>query len=74
MPDDKPADAPVAFDRRKASNAFLMVVLFDLLVVVPYTYWRLHRHAPVLIITYAVEGVGMLLLLYVALHLRRRGN
>jgi hypothetical protein len=53
---------------------FLMVVLFDLLVLVPYTYWRLHRHPLALIIAYAVEGVGMLLLLYAALQLRRRGS
>jgi hypothetical protein len=74
MTDHKPANAPAAADRRKASNVFLMVVLFDLLVLVPYTYWRLHRHPLALIIAYAVEGVGMLLLLYAALQLRRRGS
>jgi hypothetical protein len=49
-------------------------VLVDLLVIVPYSCWRLSGHRLALIIACAVEGVGMLSLLGVALYLRRRGS
>jgi hypothetical protein len=51
-----------------------MAVLVDLLVIVPYSYWRLSGNRLALIIAFAVEGVGMLSLLGIALSLRRRGS
>jgi len=52
----------------------LLVALVDLLVIVPYSYWRFSSHRLELIIVCAVEGAAMLSLLGVALYLRRRGS
>ena len=74
MTDHKPADVPRAAGGLKTSSVILMVVLVDLLVIVPFSYWRLSGHQLALIIAYAVEGAGMLSLLGIALYLRRRGS
>lgn len=73
MTDRKPADVPGA-GLRKTSNAIMLAVLMDLLVIVPYSYWRLHGHRLDLIIAWAVEGIGILSLLGMALYFRRRGT
>jgi hypothetical protein len=52
----------------------MMAALVDLLVIVPYSYWRLNGHRLVLSIACAVEGIGVLSLLGIALYLRRRGS
>jgi hypothetical protein len=59
---------------RKTSGVIMMAALLDLLVIVPYSYWRLKDHRLVLIIATAVEGIAVLSLLVIALHLRRRGS
>jgi hypothetical protein len=74
MTDHKPAGVPRAAGGLKTSSVILMVVLVDLLVIVPFSYWRLSGHRLALIIAYAVEGAGMLSLLGIALYLRRRGS
>ena len=74
MTDRKPADAPRAAGGLKTSSVILMAVLVDLLVIVPYSYWRFSGHRLALILAFAVEGVGMLSLLGMALYLRRRGS
>jgi hypothetical protein len=71
--DQKPVGVPRA-GGRKPSSVLVLVVLVDLLVIVPYSYWRLHDHRPVLIAVYAVQGIALLTLLGIALHLRRRGT
>lgn len=73
MTDHGPADMPRT-GLRKTSNVIMFAVLVDLLVIVPYSYWRLNSHRLALIIVYAVEGIALLSLLGVALHLRRRGS
>jgi hypothetical protein len=72
--DHKPEHAPRAAGGLKTSSVILMAVLVDLLVIVPYSYWRLSGNRLALIIAFAVEGVGMLSLLGIALSLRRRGS
>jgi hypothetical protein len=52
----------------------MMVVLVDLLVIVPYFYWRVNGHRLALIIGFAVEGIALVSLLGVALLLRRGGS
>lgn len=74
MTDHKPAGVPGAAGGLKTSSVILMVLLVDLLVIVPFSYWRLSGHRLALIIAYAVEGGGMLSLLGIALYLRRRGS
>jgi hypothetical protein len=74
MTGHKPGGVPRAAGELKASSVILMVVLVDLLVIVPFSYWRLSGHRLALIIAYTVEGVGMLSLLGIALYLRRRGS
>jgi hypothetical protein len=73
MTDHKPAGVPRA-GGLKTSSVIMMAVLVDLVVIVPYSYWLLHRHRLALIIAYAVEGIGMLSLLGITLYLRRRGS
>jgi hypothetical protein len=63
-----------AMDADVGTSAILMAALVDLLVIVPYSYWRLSGHRLALIIAYAVEGVALLSLLGIALYLRRRGS
>jgi hypothetical protein len=60
MTDHKPDGVPGAAGGLKASSVILMAVLVDLLVIVPYSYWRLSGHRLALIIACAVEGAGML--------------
>ena len=74
MTDHKQGGVPRAAGGLKTSSVILMVVLVDLLVIVPFSYWRLSGHGLALIIAYAVEGAGMLTLLGIALYLRRRGS
>jgi hypothetical protein len=52
----------------------LLTALLDLLVILPYSYWRFSSHHLELIIVCAVEGAGVLSLLATALYLRRRGT
>lgn len=73
MNDHKPAGVPRA-GGLKPSSLLLTVALVDLLVIVPYSYWRLNDHRLVLVIAYAVEGIALLSLLGIGLHLRRRGS
>jgi hypothetical protein len=73
MTDDKPAGMPRA-GRLKPSSLLFTVALVDLLLIVPYSYWRLNGHRPLLIIVFAVEGIGILSLLGIGLSLRRRGS
>jgi len=56
---------------RKASSVIMVVALVDCLLVVPYSYWRLHGLDR--IIATALEGIGVLTLLGMALYFRRRG-
>ena len=74
MTDHKPDHVPRVAGGLKTSSAILMAALVDLLVIVPYSYWRLSGHRLALIIAYAVEGVALLSLLGIALYLRRRGS
>jgi hypothetical protein len=71
--DQNPPGVPRA-SGLKASGVITMAALVDLLVVAPYSYWRLNGHRLALIITCAVEGMGVLSLLGIALYLRRRGS
>jgi hypothetical protein len=71
--DHKPAGVPRA-GGLKTSSVVMMAALVDLLVIVPYSYWRLNGHRLVLSIACAVEGIGVLSLLCIALYLRRRGS
>ena len=57
--------------QRKSSSVIMMVAVVDLLVIVPLTYWWLHGLG--MIIAGAIEVTGILALLGLALHLRRRG-
>jgi hypothetical protein len=58
----------------KTSRAIMFAALVDLLVIVPYAYWRLSSNRLALIIVMAVEGIGILTLFGLALHLRRRAS
>jgi hypothetical protein len=58
----------------KTSSVIMMAALVDLLVIVPYSYWRLNGHRLVLITACSVAGIGALSLLGIALYLRRRGS
>jgi hypothetical protein len=69
-----PADAPRAGAVLKPSSLMLLVALVDLLVIVPYSYWRFSGHRLELIIVCAVEGAAMLSLVGIGLYLRRRGT
>lgn len=71
--DQKPAGVAGA-GGRKASSVIMLAALVDLLVIVPYSYWRLHSHQLAMIIACLIEGIGMLSLLGIALSLRRRGS
>jgi hypothetical protein len=72
MTDDERVSAARA-GALKTSRAIMLAALVDLLLIVPYAYWRLSSHRLALIIVMAVEGVGILTLFGLALHLRRRG-
>jgi hypothetical protein len=72
MTEDKPVSVAGA-GALKTSRAIMFAALADLLLVVPYAYWRLSSHELALIIVMAVEGIGILTLLGLALRLRRRG-
>ena len=74
MTDHEPADGPRAAGGLRPSNVLLLTALLELVVIVPYSYWRLGSHRLALIITCAVEGVAMLSLLALGLYLRRRGT
>jgi hypothetical protein len=72
MTDPEPVGAPRGGWRR-TSTVIVLAAIFDLLVLLPYTYWRLHTHGLAFAIAAVVEGVGVLSLLGIALSLRRRG-
>jgi UPF0716 family protein affecting phage T7 exclusion len=74
MPDHKPEDVPRAAGALRPSSLLLMVALVDLVVIVPYLFWRLSSHHLALIIACAVAGVALLSLVGLGLRLRRRGT
>ncbi len=74
MPDQKPADGSKAAAGLRASSVMMFAALLDLVVIVPYSYWRLSGHKLAMIIALAIEGVGVLSLLGVAIRLRRLGT
>lgn len=52
----------------------MLAAFVDLVVMVPYSYWRLNGHQLTLTIAYAVEGIGFVTLLGIALYMRRQGR
>jgi hypothetical protein len=73
MTDQKPTGAFSAGGLR-TSRVIMIAALLDLLVIVPYSSWRLRDHQLILIIVTSIEGIAVLSLLVVALYLRRRGS
>ena len=73
MTDQKPTSAFSA-GGLKTSRMIMIAALSDLLVIVPYSYWRLRDHRLILIVVTSVEGIAVLSLLVIALYLRRRGS
>jgi hypothetical protein len=74
MTDHEPGDAPRTAGALRPSSLLLMVALVDLVVILPYSYWRFSSDRQEMIVVCAIEGVGVLSLLCVALYLRRRGT
>jgi len=73
MAEQMPEETPKT-GRLKESRAILIVALIDVVVIAPYTFWRLSSHRLGLVIAYAGEGVALLSMLGIALYLRRRGR
>jgi hypothetical protein len=67
------ADVPTQAGR-KTSSVIMIAALIDLLVILPYSYWRFRSHPLALTVAVALEGTGILVLLGIALYLRRRGS